>query len=403
MAHGGEVGLRFADGHAAAAGVVTCGRIWLCPVCNSKVMASRALDVGMVLAYAESNGLLVGWGSLTVRHNIHDLLDRLIKLQSLAWWEVTNSVAWRAADALRAFDYLPHVHGDEDDPCDEGDCTRARARHNHVKGYCPKGCRKRFEKVLGPFPGRIGYVRASEINYGDNGWHPHFHPIILWVGSRESFQRWLDDVVTEWIVGVEKFGGEALRNGGQQLRALEPGESFKRLDKYVTKGTYALALEAVWSQSKTGRKSAGTKSRDWSTQPHWTLLARIAVGKGDAADIEKWWHLEESVHGHRMIAWSRTLRRLAGLGAERTEEEIAAEEHGSAEDTVCFISAQGWADLAQHPEIVGEIMTTLEQGGWAGLRGLLTAWKIDYRLPDPPKESARMTDTLADRLADYLA
>lgn len=387
VAHGQLVGIRLSEGRAGVAGVVQCSRIWLCPSCNAKVMAVRALEIGLALAYAQANGLMVIWGSVTCRHNVHDPLAKLLEIQSAGWAHVTNSRVWREGDSRRPYSRRRHVCSadtQDSDPCDNNRvCRRRWVKHAH-NFHCVKGCRVQSDKYLGPHPGRIGYVRASEINIGSNGWHPHHHPIVLFKGTPEQAQAYADSVVDEWILGVEAAGGEAVRQGGQQLQVLTSGEAFKQLDRYVTKQTYALALEAVWSQSKglPGKTGRASKSRDWGTSPHWSLLANIALGSGEHADIEKWWELEEATKGHRMIAWSRILRTLAGVGEdERTDEDIAEEEMGSVADSVCFITASGWYDLARYPAVVGELMTTLESGGWVGLRALLDVWGIEYLLP----------------------
>lgn len=310
---------------AGFAGVQTCGRIWLCPVCNSKVMARRALEIGAVLAWASTEGHTVLWGSLTARHDARSDLRQLLDIQRAAWREVVQGRSW----------------------------TRGRSH-------------------------RVGYVRAAEITIGANGWHPHFHPLILTELAPDAAARWGARLVEDWVTGVKHAGGDAQLEGAQLLKPIQGVQMFETLSGYVTKATYdtaKVALEAVWSQSKTGR------GRAQETVSHWTLLAGIAQGLADEAD--RWLELEAATHGHRMVTWSRGLRDLAGIGDEASDESIAAEEVGTADDNVCFISTNGWAVVRRDPALMAAILETQERGGWGALRALLDATGVDYFTVEP--------------------
>jgi hypothetical protein len=316
------VGVRFSNGVSAFAGLATCGRVWLCPVCNSKVMASRAIEIAAALLWAEQNGLKVIWGSLTVRHTSLDSLKDLITIQQDAWRKVVQKRFWKESKA-----------------------------------------------------NRLGYIRASEITTGVNGWHPHFHPIIFFKGTRKEADLFSQAMVSAWVNSVEASGGSANIEGGQQLRVVSPETGFSNLSGYVTKSTYTqgLALEAVWSQGKTKR------SRAHSTSPHWALLDNAADGLAD--DIDRWHELEKATRGHRLITWSRGLRELVELSQERTDEDLAASELGSYEDTVCFITLKGWKVVRGNPDLMNSVLRTLEVSGWKALRELLEGSGVDYFLP----------------------
>lgn len=335
---GGLVGVRAVDTATAGitsgyAGLASCGRIWLCPVCNSKVMARRAIDLGLMLLWAETNELHVIWGSLTNWHSEGDRLRGLLDLQRDSWRRMTSAKVWRSAAEEKGGN-------------------------------------------------RVGYVRPAELTVGRNGWHPHFHPIVLMKGSRsraESLASWMVD---KWVESVHKFGGRAQADGAQQLKVLAPGTAGEWLSEYVTKAQYnrqasiyqadKLALEAVWSQSKSGR------GRVQSTQAHWSLLD-IANRTGD---VSMWWELEEATAGHRMLTWSRDIRAKVGLGEESTDEEEAARELGSKDDTVCYITPAGWRKVRELPLVVAGILSELEQGGWLRLRDYLDRNGVDWVGPN---------------------
>lgn len=371
------------------AGLVSCGRVWLCPVCNAKVMARRAIEIGAMLTWASVEGLQVIWGSLTVRHNAASSLAQLLDLQRQAWRFVVSSREWRDDNATRT---VEHKHGAE----------RSGAA-------CAQPCERKRDTVLLNVPGRVGYIRAAEITIGQNGWHPHFHPIILVRGSVEDAELIAASVVKLWVEGVEAAhtvdcenpecdgeeghkGGEARIDGAQQLKVLDPANVYDALGGYVTKATYEpakLALEAVWSQGKNGR------GRATSTVSHWTLLAEIEAGMADGA--QRWWELETATKGHRMITWSRGLRSFAGLGQEQLDEEIAAAEVGTKDDTVCYITSEGWRAIRDSPRVLTNLLDMLEIG-WPQLQTALDLHGVEYAT-----EPVGLADRLrAEEYAEWL-
>lgn len=375
---GGNVELRKTeDGGVGFAGVFTCGKVWLCPVCNSKVMARRALEIGVALAWAQREGLQVIWGALTCRHIKTTPLTQLLSIQRGAWASMSRTKVWRSANATERVAHT--THGDS--------CPwECNFRADHICGPdagCEYFCPKVYDTIQkteldGTFSnGRVGYIKAAELTYGANGFHPHFHPIILYRGDAQEAEWFATDVVNEWVLGVEGQGGEALRDGGQSLKVVKGVEVFEALNGYVTKSTYnygALALEAVWSQAKTGR------GRAKSTASHWTLLAAIAQGLADEAGV--WMQIEEAIAGHRMITWSRGLRDFAGLNDEKTDEDVAAEEVGTRDDTVGVITAAGWLVVKDEPLLLGLIMSTLDEHGWEKLCLLLDFYGVEWASVD---------------------
>ena len=83
--HSSTVELRMADGRASYGGLVTCGAVWLCPPCQAKIAAYRALEVAAVTEWAESNGVAMFFGALTVHHGPNDPLSMSLGTLSSAW------------------------------------------------------------------------------------------------------------------------------------------------------------------------------------------------------------------------------------------------------------------------------------------------------------------------------
>lgn len=397
---GGNVGVRLdSAGRVGFAGLSTCGRVWLCPMCNAKIMAQRAIEIGAVLVWAALNDLYVVWGSLTTHHTrdtrlrkgrwmpadsydvdpgplytrwVLDMPDRtsgyrsnldpawgLLDVQTKAWAYLASGREWKS---FQAIDYV------ETDGHPEG---------------CPSDCTTIHRvPVDSGRDGIVGVLRAAELTVGGNGWHPHFHPIVLVRGSRALAERISTAIVTRWVAGVRRTGHRADNNGAQQMKVLSPEGAHDELAGYVTKATYRpdrLGFEAAWSQGKSTWNKHG-KGRAAETLSHWAILADME--NGDMEHVALWWHLEEATKGHRALTWSRGVRELAGLGDEPTDEDIAAREIGTVEDTVCVITASGWREVRDHPGMLALILDTLSAGGFTALRIVLDSYGIEHMTID---------------------
>jgi len=85
------------------------------------------------------------------------------------------------------------------------------------------------------------------------------------------------------------------------------------LADYFTK----VAHEVTGSHRKEGRRAGG--------RTPMPLLAG-AVDTYEETAMARWWEWEQAGEGRRQLTWStgsRDLRRLAGLGAEATDEDVA--------------------------------------------------------------------------------
>ena len=123
---GTGVGLYWDEQHGARySGLLSCGSVWCCPVCNAKIQAQRMIEIRTALQWARDNDLSVVFATHTVRHN---------KRQSLKDVRDMAANVWRKCRA-----------------------------HAPVK--------KLFKKF-----GSKGYTRATEVTWSKaNGWHVHYH------------------------------------------------------------------------------------------------------------------------------------------------------------------------------------------------------------------------------------
>jgi hypothetical protein len=128
--HAEQVELKHSPARKTAwyCGLVTCGSVWMCPICAAKVSERRRVELGQALAAWKKQGGSTWLSTLTFSHQPH---ENLVELKA------------KLADALRRF---------------QG-------------GAAAKNDKDQF--------GVVGQVRALEVTHGGNGWHPHIHQLLF--------------------------------------------------------------------------------------------------------------------------------------------------------------------------------------------------------------------------------
>lgn len=322
----GEVGVRVSDGHAGFAGLVSCGSVWVCPVCSSKIMARRSLEIGAGVASAAAEGLPVAFCTLTMRHTKGDRLGKLWGGLSKGWSRSTSGVKW-----------------------------------------------KRDREAFGV----EGYVRVVEVTHGRNGWHVHVHALIFahGIGAPGGLDALMEPMWDRWSAGVQSVGLRAPLPVGSEWHVIGGDLSGTKLGDYLAKGAGAagaLGAELTQTQSKIARGVHSTSS-------HWSLLNDGPVN-GEVGALKLWWEWEKASKGKRQIAWSQGLRDRLGLVLdEKSDEDVAKEEIGSEDDTVVFITKLGWALIVREPHLIGQLLTAAETMRPADLSAWLWVNGIDHR------------------------
>lgn len=318
---GQQVSIRLSEGVAGVAGVETCGSVWACPVCAAKVAARRAGEVAALIDWAGQQGHSVLLLTLTMRHHAGQGLGQCWAALSKAWAAVTSGRGWIAD-------------------------------------------RDQF--------GVLGWIRAVEVTHGQAGWHVHIHALLI-------VRREVDDLdasilgermFSRWQQALRRNGFDAWSDhGGLDVRvvAMSSGD---RVAGYLAK---AMAWETVGGAGKAGRRASRTP---------FQILADI-FEDFLAADADLWFEFERVSRGRRQMTWSRGLRDLAGLRSEVSDEEVAAEELGSAADDLIVLAGSAWAVVEP---VVSGLLSAVEIGGidagnaWRGEQGLVRAgpqqWKV---------------------------
>ena len=190
-------------------GLQSCGSVWACPVCSSKIGAHRSEEVReLVRAHAEAGGTAYML-TLTIRHNVRDHCVHLRHGISRTWQRFAYSRAWRE-----------------------------------------------IKKTYGV----AGYVRALEITHGANGWHPHYHVLVFLdrdpgEGAEGELRTALFD---QWQTAAAGIGFAVNPDALDLTRCSSPDAAADYVAKWGT------AAEVSAGQDKRGRQ--GSRSP-------WQLLA----------------------------------------------------------------------------------------------------------------------------------
>jgi len=169
--------LKSKDDRFSYGGLITCGSIWLCPVCSSKISEQRRIELGAALRVAEEQDLTVLHLTLTAPHHLGEKVEDLL----------------------------------------DGMAYSRRLMHN----------RKPWKRLSSDL-GIIGNIRGLEVTHGwVNGWHVHFH-VLLFITRRfkseskdqtlknlESmiFMMWSDACITAGLLPPSREHGVKLEDG----------------------------------------------------------------------------------------------------------------------------------------------------------------------------------------------
>lgn len=310
-------------------GVQTCGSVWVCPCCSARISETRREEMNKLLAWAREQGYRPMMVTLTARHGRDDDLDDLLN---------------RMKDAKQRL----------------GRHRRYTGLKSQIKGS----------------------VTATEVTGGGkNGWHPHFHIIVILSGDAD-----LEQLREPWLASLRGAGLDGAGAAFQVQGAEAAGD-------YIAK--WGAAEELTLSNQK--------KSRSGSGMTPAQLLA-ASCDDGDVRAGRLWVEYAKVFHGRRQLVWSRGLKALAGI--DQVDDEQAAQDQkqeGQTEVGRANISGDLWskgvavrdadrrADLLDRVEEVGPAQAVAELA--AGMDELID--EGDWR-PRPGGIAERLAGSIVE-------
>lgn len=338
------------DGTAAASvrGLITCGSVWSCPVCAVHIRAERADEMRQGLDEHRARGGGAVLVTLTMRHCL---------------WSPAGPAGSAGADVCERCGQGEDRHSLETLWDALADSWRRVQQRQAFRA-----ARERLDV--------LGFMRAFEVTYGPNGWHPHLHLVLL-TGDpvtpslRDEVYRALE---IPWLDETAKHGFRGLEGIAVDVRRLvdEPN-ALERVAGYVTKSETA-HLELA----------RGDRKRPWEGGSYHTWDLLQAAGDGEVWALHAWWEWEATAAGRRAIEWSRGLRDRLGLGAARSDEEIVEDVEDLDEvELIAVVTDGDWLRLRRCGLVV-TLLEAVEDRGAAGLMDVFGEVERRTARGDPP-------------------
>lgn len=247
-------------------GLMTCGNVWVCPVCAAKVSERRRKELKTAFdAHLAAGGhctMLTLTFAHTARDKLYDLLNAL------------------------------------------GGATQAFRRG------------KRFDAFRAEI-GLIGSIRAFEITYGVNGWHPHIHLLLMHDTAIDPWD-WMDikeQLYDMWRTACARHGLSCSREHGLMMT------DAREASTYI--GKWGDEMDKPWGTDSEMTKANIKKGREGSMTPFDFL--RSVIEDGDLGVYGKQFcEYAAAVKGKHQLGWSPGLK-ARYLIEEKTDEQIAAE------------------------------------------------------------------------------
>jgi hypothetical protein len=332
-------------------GLNRCGSRW-CPDCWGKIAKRRGEDIEAVSTWAVEQGYSLVMVTLTAAH-------------------ITNKNLQEA----------------------DGDTHEALTRQNVSEIFDGLAAAWRYTfsgrgaKNLGKSAGRVGYARAFELTTDAldsvkiSGTHGHFHVLFV-LEPGTDLEAYKSILWERWRRGCAK----------QDLHASEEGYDWKELKIDRKKDAQAAALYLVKGEKLSAKKVAGELARGDQKSSRGEnrcspegLLRAIGALEGEewqrlgAKATAQWRGIEEACKGRRWLTWSRDLRNLAGLGEEKSDEELANEVEEVENSQVAVVE---YPQVKEHIEEIREAVrdTKKQAEKWDVLLLCLNALGIAYEV-----------------------
>lgn len=315
---------RKTDGQNARFGnLISCGSVWSCPVCASKVTESRRED----MQKAQSKWLLDG-GSCLLNTLTYPHEKDLPLAESLEKFS-------KALDFYKNSRTYKRIFG-----------TAIATIEQKIKLNNPL---KNIKE--GEFS-RVGTVRSLEVTHGVNGWHPHVHEVLFMTDAALlEATRAKDELTHEWVMSLLKAGlgsREQMTDMYQYSWDIRGGDY---VSEYINKfgrepmniNGWTIAHEVTKANSKYGREARRKVGDEFHYTP-FQLLNYSMNGDDSAGDLFK--EFSKCFEGKRMNYWTNGLKDWFSIN-EKDDEELAADatEPEAEEELVIRLNTDQWQQI----------------------------------------------------------
>lgn len=280
--------------------LATCGSLWACPVCASKIQERRRLELEHLVQWANDQDLQAIMVTFTFPHASFDTLEDLLARQSDAFKRFRAGGPFRRFKADIAF---------------------------------------------------RGLVRSLEVTHGVNGWHPHTHE--LWLVSPAVGQEIRARLVELWeraciaaglLDPLDQAKLQAFRVHSVDVRTNATSGDY--LAKQDSSRKWGITHEVAKATSKAGKAKG--------VHPHEFLVRKA---KGDAA---RYFEYLDGMKGKRQLFWSPGLKDACGLD-DLSDEDLSLS--GDDADLLGNLGQDDW-DFIRSKRCAAQVLDAAEIGGW---------------------------------------
>ena len=284
-------------------GIATCGSVWACPVCASRIQERRRRELEQLVSWAELEGLQALLVTLTFPHTSFDTLSELLE---------------RQADAFKRF--------------------RAGGPFRRLKARI----------------GFRGLVRSLEVTHGRNGWHPHTHE--LWLVDPSVGSSIRDDLIDLWERACIA-AGLLDANDPKKLMHFRVYSVDVRFN--ASSGDYLAKQDSsrAWGITHEVAKASSKAGRSKGVHPH-EFLVRMAEG-----DEARYFEYLEGMKGRRQLYWSPGLKDLCGLDDVGDQDASEDEDEDTPSDLLGNLSSDEW-DFIRRKRLTARVLDAAEIGGF---------------------------------------
>ena len=310
-----EIRLNDTDGHCTACygNLIVCGSVWACPVCAARITEQRRHELGEALAKWRHKRKQVAMVTYTLSHGKQTLL----------------------ADVLK---------------------TLKGARRRFKAG-------RRWQKLQESYH-IVGTIGATEVTWGENGWHPHVHELVFF--DTKYSAEWLMmlefSLQQLWQAALAKEGGAAIRDIGLKLVL-----SNAKIGDYVAKFGRQPVKENTWDLE---HEMAKNPTKKGYADDHATPL-ELLIGYGNGSELagQLWREYATAFHGKQQLVWSVGLKKLLGVVVKEDSEIAAAEDLPY--HVLASIPANVWYSLIKRDRrngLRGRLLKVALEQGYEGVQ-----------------------------------
>lgn len=370
--------------HGGFAGLQTCGSVWACPVCSATILAERQREIALAVQTWLDRGGAVGFATFTVKHSAKHSAVEVWDAVQAGHHAITSGRAHTAEKAALGVE----VSRETITTCPAKTCGTDTAHGRRHAKFCKIGT----DKVKHVLP----WLRLVEVTTGDAGWHVHQHMLVFLPPGTDldSAEDLYDDWHGRWVDGAASVG----LHGSLKVNRIELIDSAKALADYFTKNTYGGPGVVTEKALKASKAAAGTslgfelargdlKQARFGNRNAMELL-RDVVADPRRTDLALWIEFEQASVGRRQMTWAHGARLLLALTEEeRTDEEIADEETGTADDAVAVIPTSVYRAQVARRRRRAALLEAVERSTSEAL-ALLDAWGVEWMPPDEARQMA---------------